>query len=223
MHGKSGTVMILNLSPVSEKEAENERLRQIARHSEKITAPKSHDCPSDMSFVRDLDAVLYDNMDDESESTLFNQEQMPRFARAMGASDDEIASLQAQFAQEDAEEGLEPASLSSFKQDYADYQKFGGDTVSMELVRDESPEEMGVAEMDDILGVAMGSAPMGAMESDIDRATAAMEEQFGRDALSVLEGESDGYVSFSVDTPNMGRVRYVYDSRTGEGRVMRGE
>jgi hypothetical protein len=157
MHGKSGTVMILNLSPMSEKEAENERLRQIARHSEKITAPKSHDCPSDMDIVRDFDVVLYDNMDDESESSLFDQKQMPRFARAMGASEAEIAALQAQFAQESGEMMPEMGGLDAFKQDYADYQKFGGDTVAMELAR---REKMGEAEMSDaymngLLGFSM--------------------------------------------------------------------
>ena len=218
MHGKSGTVMILNLSPMSEEESENERLRQIARHSEKITAPKSHDCPSDMDIVRDLDVVLYDNMDDNSESTLFNQEQMPRFARAMGASDDEIASLQAQFAQESGQIMNEPASLSAFKQDYDDYMKYGGDDVAMELVREmkQGEPEMTEEYADDLLGVSMVN------DRVIDEATAALEEQFGQGVSAIKEGEMDGYVSFAVDTPDMGRVTYVYDSNTGEGRVTRG-
>jgi RecB family exonuclease len=56
-----------------------------------------------------------------------------------------------------------------------------------------------------------------------NEAMAALEEQFGRDSLAVMEGDVDGVVSFSVDSPDLGRVRYVYDSRTGEGRVTRGD
>jgi len=52
---------------------------------------------------------------------------------------------------------------------------------------------------------------------------AALEEQFGSDVLAVMEGDVDGVVSFSVDSPKLGRVKYMYDSMTGEGRVTRGE
>ncbi len=157
MHGKSKTVMILNLTPMSEEEAENERLREIARHSEKMTLPQKDPCACEGEMMEDFDVVLYDNMDDESESSLFDQKQMPRFARAMGASEGEIAELQAQFAQESGEMMPEMGKLDAFKQDYADYKKFGGDTVAMELAR---REKMGEAEMSDaymngLLGFSM--------------------------------------------------------------------
>jgi len=94
----------------------------------------------------------------------------------------------------------------------------------MELDRDVSKGESGMSidDMDDLLGFAMSSSPM-EVGGSVDQAEAAMKEQFGRDAMSVLEGDVDGVVSFSIDSPEMGRVRYVYDSKTGEGRVMRGE
>ena len=219
MHGSSGGTVVINISPMSEKEAENERLRDIARHSEQITSPGGHKCPSDGEIVRDSDVILYDHMGGEAESSLFSADRMPDFARAMGANDAEIGQLQAEIDQESMKNGVEPSGLTSFKQDYADYRKFGGDTLAMELDREMEQErlEMSDQDADDILGIAMGSP--GAK----DEAMAAVEEQFGRDAMAVMEGDVDGVVSFSVDSPELGRVRYVYDSKTGEGRVMRGE
>ena len=219
MHGSSGGTVVINISPMSEKEAENERLRDIARHSEKITSPGGHKCPSDMDIVRDSDVILYDHMDDESESSLFSADRVPSFLNAMGANEAEIAQLQGQMQQESMQNGIEPAGLSSFKQDYADYQRFGGDTLAMELDRemDQERSEMSDQDADDILGIAMGSP-----EAQ-NEAMAALEEQFGSDVLAVMEGDVNGVVSFSVDSPKLGRVRYVYDSITGEGRVTRGE
>ena len=218
MHGSSGGTVVINISPMSEKEAENERLRDIARHSGQITSPGGHKGPSDGGIVRDSD-VIYDHMGGESESSLFSADRMPDFARAMGANEDEIGALQAEMVQEGMRNGIEPSGLTGFKQDYADYRKFGGDTLSMELDREMEQEllEMSDQDADDILGIAMGSPEVK------DEAKAALDEQFGSDVMSVMEGESDGVVSFSVDAPKFGRVRYVYDSKTGEGRVMRGE
>ena len=219
MHGSSSGTVVINISPMSEKEAENERLRDIARHSEKITSPGGHKCPSDMDIVRDSDVILYDHMDDESESSLFSADRVPSFLDAMGANEAEIAQLQGQMHQNNMQKGVEPAGLSNFKRDYADYQRFGGDTLAMELDREMEQErsEMSDRDADDILGIAMGS-PKAQNE-----AMAALEEQFGSDVLAVMEGDVDGVVSFSVDSPKLGRVKYMYNSMTGEGRVTRGE
>jgi len=219
MHGSSSGTLVINISPMSEKEAENERLRDIARHSEKITSPGGHKCPSDMDIVRDSDVILYDHMDDESESSLFSADRVPSFLDAMGANEAEIAQLQGQMHQNNMQKGVEPAGLSNFKRDYADYQRFGGDTLAMELDREMEQErsEMSDRDADDILGIAMGS-PKAQNE-----AMAALEEQFGSDVLAVMEGDVDGVVSFSVDSPKLGRVKYMYNSMTGEGRVTRGE
>ena len=224
MHGSSGSTLVINISPMSEEDEENERLRQIARHSEKMTLPKSHGCGDESDIVRDSDVILYDHMDDESESSLFTLDRMPAFADAMGASEDEIALLQAQFEAERGQNMQEPASLSRFKQDYSDYRKFGGDVVAMELDRRMNDQpEMTDLDMDDLLGFAMSSSPTMQLDNVMDQADVAMKEQFGRDAMAVMEGEVDGVVSYSVDSPEMGRVKYQYDSSTGEGRVMRGE
>ena len=224
MHKSSGGTVVINITPMSEEDAENERLRQVARHSEKMNLPKSKGCPSDMDIVRDSDVILYDYMDCDEVSPLFSIDRAPDFADAMGATDEEIDQIRAMVDQEQMGMGKEPKGLSAFKEDYGDYQKFGGDTLAMELDRDVSKGESGMSidDMDDLLGFAMSSSPM-EVGGSVDQAEAAMKEQFGRDAMSVLEGDVDGVVSFSIDSPEMGRVRYVYDSKTGEGRVMRGE
>ena len=225
MHGSSSGTVVINISPMSEKEAENERLKKIARHSEKITSPGGHSCPSDMDIVRDSDVILYDHMDDDVESSLFSADRVPDFIRAMGATDEEVVQLQAQAEQNSMRERMEPAALANFKRDYADYQRFGGDTLAMELDREMAEEEaqMSDSDMDSMLNFAMDSKSMIDMSNIENEAMAALEEQFGRDVLAVMDGSADGFVMFSVDSPEMGRVKYVYDSKSGEGRVMKGE
>ena len=224
MHGSSSGTVVINISPMSEKEAENERLKKIARHSEKITSPGGHSCPSDMDIVRDSDVILYDHMDDDVESSLFSADRVPDFIRAMGATEEEVVQLQAQAEQNSMRERMEPAALANFKRDYADYQRFGGDTLAMELDREMAEEEaqMSDSDMDSMLNFAMDSKSMIDMSNIENEAMAALEEQFGRDVLAVMDGSADGFVMFSVDSPEMGRVKYVYDSKSGEGRVMKG-
>ena len=204
MHGKcgceepeAGTTVILNLSPMSEKEQEQERLRQIARDSQHRVSPdfaadheevdmrtalKEHE--SDM-MVRDPDMILFEYMDDDPEPS-------------------------------------EPASLSAFKQDYKKYKKYGGDMVAMELNPGPEPSYLDEMDLDDMLSVTMDQTSMMDMSDPMNGAMAALEEQFGRDAMAVMEGEADGFVIFSVDSPQMGPVKFIYDSRDGVGRVMRG-
>ena len=143
----------------------------------------------------------------------------------MGASDEEVGQIRSIIDQEKMKMGSEPSGLASFKRDYGDFRKFGGDTVAMELDSDVDRESSDVSDIDidELLGFSMGSSPAMEMGDVMCQAEAAIKEQFGRDAMAVMEGEADGVVSFSVDSPELGRVRYVYDSRTGEGRVMRGE
>tara|TARA_R100001594_G_scaffold148663_2_gene204404 strand:- start:189 stop:806 length:618 start_codon:yes stop_codon:yes gene_type:complete len=205
MHGSSGTMLIVNLSPMSEEEMENERLREMARGS----------------HLGSSDDILSDHME-MVESQHFSKSRMPDFARAMGASDDEIKQLELQFGVDDFGEFVEPAGLSSFKSDYVDLQHFGGDPVSLEMSRDAGMGQMSGVQMDDMLSVAMVPASIAGFSDAMTRAKADIEERFGHDTHAVLEGEFDGYVLFSVDTPDTGLVKYIYDSRDGAGRVMRG-
>lgn len=193
---ESGTTIILNLSPMSEEEQEQERLRELARNSHYRTSPDftaDHE-QSDMRtalmehedkmVVRDPDMVLFEYMDEGP---------MP----------------------------MEPKRLSAFKQDYKKYKKYGGDMVAMEL--NPGPDTfMDQMDLDDILSVTMDNTSMMDMSDPMNEAMSALEEQFGRDAMAMFEGESDGFMVFSVDSPQMGMVKFIYDSRDGVGRVMRG-
>ena len=193
---ESGTTIILNLSPMSEEEQEQERLRELARNSHYRTSPdftadhENSDMRTalmehqDKMVVRDPDMVLFEYMDEGP---------MP----------------------------MEPKGLSAFKQDYKKYKKYGGDMVAMEL--NPGPDTfMDQMDLDDILSVTMDKTSMMDMSDPMNEAMSALEEQFGRDAMAMFEGESDGFMVFSVDSPQMGMVKFIYDSRDGVGRVMRG-
>ena len=193
---ESGTTIILNLSPMSEEEQEQERLRELARNSHYRTSPDftaDHE-QSDMRtalmehqdkmVVRDPDMILFEYMDEGP---------MP----------------------------MEPKGLSAFKQDYKKYKKYGGDMVAMEL--NPGPDTfMDQMDLDDILSVTMDKTSTMDMSDPMNEAMSALEEQFGRDAMAMFEGEADGFMVCSVDSPQMGMVKFIYDSRDGVGRVMRG-
>lgn len=228
MHGESKGSLVINIMPMSEKEMENERLKKIARSSGTYMDSKPEKdcgCPDDMEIVRDLDVILFENMDGMVEAPMFAMQEMPRFARAMGANDDEMAQIQAEMAMKKLKNGSEPAALSAFKRDFRDMKRFGGDDVAMQLSREMMQEDMMMddAMMDDMLSTAMTSAPMMSPDDLMTEAKSAMFEEFGRDAMFLIEDNQDGVVVFSIDSPEMGRVRYVYDSQSGTGRVMRGE
>tara|TARA_R100000030_G_C3254660_1_gene123745 strand:+ start:3781 stop:4416 length:636 start_codon:yes stop_codon:yes gene_type:complete len=204
MHSKCGceepeaeTMIIVNLSPMSEKEKEQERLRQVARESHYRVSPDFNEDHEEVDMktammeyedemiVRDPDMVLFEYM---------------------GAGP----------------EMKEPAGLSAFKQDYQKYKKYGGDPVAMQLNPGPEPSYLDEMDPDDILSVTMDQTSMMDMSDPMNDAMAALEEQFGREAMATFEGEADGNMIFSVDSPLMGMVRFIYDSRAGVGRVMRG-
>ena len=108
--------------------------------------------------------------------------------------------------------------------DFKDLQKFGGDVVALEMDRqavDDMPD-MNEVEMDRMLGSSMNDTSMMDMSDPMNEAMASLEEQFGANAKAVLEGEADGYAVFSVDSPDMGQVSYIYDYKDGIGRVLKG-
>jgi len=221
MHGKESPVLVLEIDTRSEKEVENDRLRDIARHSEKMVGGKKP-CPKTMleeysgpMIERGPDMVLYEHMEDGPGSSLFDPSSAGRYAKAMGVSDEELNMIRQMVAAEMGEDGM-PASLSRFKQDYSEMKKYGGDPIAMELARQD--DQMNV-DMDEMLRMSMDGM---SMSDPVSAAMSAMEEQFGRDVASVMEGEADGYVVFSVDSPEMGQVKYIYDSKDGIGRVLRG-
>jgi len=226
MHGKIPPVLVLEIDTRSEKEKENDRLRELARTSGRDSMEYDEDDVVDMSTMlkeysgpmieRGPDMILSDHMEDGPGSSLFDESSASRYAKAMGISGDELDRIRAASMMEQGG----PESLARFKQDYGEMKKYGGDVVAMELARES--DDMDDSLMDGLLTSSMDNTSKMDMSDNMNQAMAAMEEQFGRDAEAILDGEADGYFVFSVDCPNMGQVKYVYDSKDGVGRVLRG-
>jgi len=226
MHGKVPPVLVLEIDTRSEKEKENDRLRELARTSGRDSMEYDEDDVVDMSTMlkeysgpmieRGPDMILSDHMEDGPGSSLFDESSASRYAKAMGISGDELDRIRAASMMEQGG----PESLARFKQDYGEMKKYGGDVVAMELARES--DDMDDSLMDGLLTSSMDNTSKMDMSDNMNQAMAAMEEQFGRDAEAILDGEADGYFVFSVDCPNMGQVKYVYDSKDGVGRVLRG-
>jgi hypothetical protein len=234
MHGKVQPVLVLEIDTRSEKEIENDRLRDLARSSGRPAEEYSCDDVVSMDTMlqdfsgpmieRSADMVLFDHMGADPESSLFDESSRRRQGRAMGLTDDEIDMLSGKQMISEDMPIPEPKSMKKFKNDFKDLQKFGGDVVALEMDREavDSMPMMTDMEMDKMLGSSMDKTSMMDMSDPMNQAMASLEEQFGRNAMAVLEGEADGYVVFSVDSPEMGQVTYIYDSKDGVGRVMRG-
>ena len=231
MHGKGSPVLVLEIDTRSDREVENDRLREIARHSEKITDGSKKPCPKKMlddlsgpMIERNMDMVLFDHMGMGDESSLFDESSRRRQGYAMGLSDDDIDALSGQRVHDDIMSGKNPKSMDKFKNDFKDLQKFGGDVVALEMDRDvvDSMPGMSDMEVDSMLGASMTDGSMMDMSDPMSEAMASLKEQFGSDVRAVLDGEADGYAVFSVESPEMGQVKYIYDSKDGVGRVLRG-
>jgi len=234
MHGKVQPVLVLEIDARSKAERENDRLRQLVRDSDQGVEDYSEEDVVSMDTMlnefsgamieRSPDMVLFEHMGGVPESSLFDESSRRRQGRAMGLTDDEIDMLSGKQMVSEDMPIAEPKSMKKFKSDFKDLQKFGGDVVALELDREmvDSKPDMSEMEMDKMLGASMDDTSMMDMSDPMNEAMAAMEEQFGRNAMAVMEGEADGYVVFSVDSPEMGKVQYIYDSKDGVGRVLRG-
>lgn len=234
MHGKVQPVLVLEIDSRSDRDRENDRLRDLARSSGAVAEEYSECDVVDMKTMlnehsgpmieRDPDMVLFDHMGMDSESSLFDESSRRRQGHAMGLSDEEIDYLGGQSVREDIMGGNEPKSMKKFKNDFKDLQKFGGDVVALEMDREavDGMPDMKDMEMDRMLGSSMNDTSMMDMSDPMNEAMASLEEQFGANAKAVLEGEADGYAVFSVDSPDMGQVKYIYDYKDGIGRVLRG-
>ena len=234
MHGKIPPMLVLEIDTRSDKERENDRLKELARSSHKVAEDYSEESVVDMMtmldeytgpmMTRDPDMILFDHMGKDPESTLFDKSSRRRQGRAMGLTDEEIDMLSGQEMVSDIMSGKTPKAMKKFNKDFNDLQKFGGDVVALEMDRervDEMPK-MTPMEMDKMLGASMDDTSMMDMSDPMNQAMASLEEQFGGNAEAMLEGEADGYFVFSVDSPDMGSVMYIYDTKDGVGRVMRG-
>jgi hypothetical protein len=115
---------------------------------------------------------------------------------------------------DDLEEKLH-GKMSTAQRDLEDYEKFGGDVVSMELDRDvDGPVD---ARSDDDLLKWMALSGRGGQElSDIDHALHAVREHVGSDAVAEVEAIRGGMVILRVSTPGEDFM-YGYDIESGSG------
>jgi hypothetical protein len=114
-----------------------------------------------------------------------------------------------------------PESVAEMRRDLLDYGRFGGDPLSIELVRqDDAGRDMVDVDDNAMLRELMAEnvgydKVMGARE-----ALSAVREDLGRNVQVELEQISGTTTTFSAYSPRIGRVRYAYDSVSGNGRIL---
>ena len=211
MHKEEG-MMVISIGP-SEKDDENARLQQIAHDAGRVQKTPG----------RGPDLVLMDGMDVEDEAMAQfdkyarQKEYEAGFGHTRGL--DELDQLRMMIPGEtdDLEEKLH-GKMSTAQRDMEDYEKFGGDVVSMELDRDEGCPASNGSD-DDLLSWMALSGKGGQELSDIDRALHALREHVGDDAVAEVAGMQDGAVILKVSTPREDFM-YAYDLRTGAGSLV---
>ena len=213
MHKDSG-MLVISIEP-SEKDKESARLQQIAHDAGRIE--KHHG--------RGPDLVLMDNLESEhSPQEIFDsyakqKEYEAGFGHTKGMKELDI--LRQLIPGESGDlEGKLYGKMSSARKDMEDYEKFGGDMVSMELDRDDDCccHEMNESD-DDLLSFMSLGGSSGQQLSDIDHALHAMREHVGNDAVAEVEGMQDGHVILKVYTPNE-EFLYAYDLQSGSGSFL---
>jgi len=205
-------MLIISIGP-SDGDNEQARLREIARGAG--AAGHIQKTPG-----RGPDLVLMDGMDVEDEAMdqfdkyAKQKEYEAGFGHTRGL--DELDQLRMMIPGEtdDLEEKLH-GKMSTAQRDLEDYEKFGGDVVSMELDRDvDGPVD---ARSDDDLLKWMALSGRGGQElSDIDHALHAVREHVGSDAVAEVEAIRGGMVILRVSTPGEDFM-YGYDIESGSG------
>jgi len=212
MHKEEG-VLVISVGP-SEMNTENDRLQQIAHDAGKVHATRG----------RGPDLVLMDNLDVEAEamSQFENYAKQKEYEAGFGHTKglEELDKLRMMIPGDT--DGLEEklyGKMSDAQRDMQDYEKFGGDVVSMELDRDDDCccHEAESNKSDDDLLSFMSLGGAGGQElSDIDHALHALREHIGDDAAVAVAGIQDGAVILNVAT-QYEDLMYVYDLRDGSG------
>ena len=111
-----------------------------------------------------------------------------------------------------------PESVGRMREDIEDYNRFGGDPVSMELdriERDESDEDSS-----DILSALMADEIEYSGIQDASEGLSALREDLGRDVDADLLSQEGTRTIYSAYSPQIGRLTYSYDSATGTGRIL---
>tara|TARA_A100001391_G_scaffold196314_1_gene174716 strand:- start:2743 stop:3384 length:642 start_codon:yes stop_codon:yes gene_type:complete len=213
MHGKQG-MLVISIEP-SEEEQENARLQKIAHNAGKVQ----------VSHGRSPDLVLMDNLKSEfsPEEVLKSYTKQKEYEAGFGFTKglDELDMLRQAIPGESGDlEGKLYKKMHGAKKDMEDYQKFGGDMVSMELDRDEDCccHEMNESDDDLLSSMALNGADDRDL-SDIERALVAMREHVGDDAYAEVAGMRDGHIVLNVATPSESFM-YAYNVQTGSGSFL---
>ena len=209
---KEKGMLVISIGP-SEQDDENARLQQIAHDAGRVKKTPG----------RGPDLVLMDGMDDEhSPQEVFDSYEKQKeyeagFGHTKGLSELDILRQLIPGDTNNLEEKLY-GKMSDAQRDMEDYEKFGGDVVSMELDRDgECPSSH--ESDDDLLSWMSLSGASGHELSDIDHALHALREHVGDDAVAEVAEMTDGQVILKVSTPSEDFM-YAYDLRAGAGSIV---
>ena len=172
----------------------------------------------DDAHGRNPDMVLMDWMGDEDEIE-------SRYLTDLYPSDDRIDYLSRKAGGETLTP-VRPDSVLQMTEDMRDYNRFGGDAVAMELDRRESDvsgREYTDQDNDLMLRALMESNVEYSGIQDAKEGFAAVREDLGRDVEIKLVGKDGTKNVYSAYSPQIGRLRYSYDSMTGVGRILGSE
>ena len=209
---KEEGMLVISIGP-SEKDDESARLQQIAHDAGRVQKTPG----------RGPDLVLMDGMDVEDEAMAQfdkyakQKEYEAGFGHTKGLDELDQLRMMIPGETEDLEEKLH-GKMSTAQRDMEDYEKFGGDVVSMELDRDEGCPSSNESDDDLLSWMSLGGSS-GQELSDIDHALHALREHVGDDAVAEVAGVTDGQVILKVSTPREDFM-YAYDLRTGAGSLV---
>ena len=111
-----------------------------------------------------------------------------------------------------------PGSVGRMSEDMAEYNRLGGDAVSMELLED--AREVSDTDSDAMLSALMEDRAEYSEIQGASEGLVALREDLGRNVEAELISTEGTTSIYSVYSPRAGVVRYSYDSATGTGRIM---
>lgn len=111
-----------------------------------------------------------------------------------------------------------PGSVGRMSEDIAEYNRLGGDPVSMELL--EETREVSDSDADAMMSALMEDRAEYSEIQDASEGLVALREDLGRNVEAKLISTEGTTSIYSVYSPRVGVVRYSYDSATGTGRIM---
>jgi len=171
--------------------------------------------PIDDVHGRDPDMVLMDWMGDETgrtESGLLTD---------LNPTDEQIDYAVRRSRGEELTPVV-PDTAGGMRADFDDYNRFGGDVVAMEMDRRDLSEgsEYRDGSEDAMLQALMESEASYGDFRGAREGLAALREDLGRDIRAEVLGTEGTTTVYRAYSPEIGQVRYSYDSVTGVGRIV---